>query len=659
MKKIGIATKVVAVVSVLVAGAIAVLVAFTYNLAKNSTLELLSDLNGNTLNASYAAINSTFGVEAETDLKTTANVVTIGDMGRLNSMVRVLIKTGGYTKVVIALEDGSSMSVLTGQEDAEHEFKAGKSYKDKDWYKKVAASKELEVGSAHESEADGFKGRLVAPVAYPIIQNGKFIGVVAANVLVDGFQELFKQFKSEIIEGQNVALIDATGYLFSHANPEVVKTQKNGDFFDKLKIAQQANPKQGKFTFTNAKGEVTIAQYKTFPFDWVVTSAAQETAVNSILYGILFKQILVAAILIALGAISLFFIVRYFLSPMKGLQAGIDKIFKYVNHEITQVPEPIKKASDDEFGAVADFLNTNAQKTAKGLQADADAVANTVDVVKAVEDGKLNERIIKEPNNPDLIKLKNMLNKMLDTLEARVGKDMNVILKTFDEYKALDFRNKIEGASGDVETTTNALGDEIIKMLQTSAGFASELNEQSIELNKKVEELQKSSDKQSHDLRDSANLIASITASMSGVVQKTNEVASQTEDIKSVTGIIRDIADQINLLALNAAIEAARAGEHGRGFAVVADEVRNLAEKTQKSLADIESNTSILVQSVNDMSEQIKQQSDGIEKINDNVSSIEVGMNENANIAHASAAIASKVSNIAKSIVEDNNKKKY
>ena len=207
------------------------------------------------------------------------------------------------------------------------------------------------------------------------------------------------------------------------------------------------------------------------------------------------------------------------------------------------MPEPIKKASNDEFGAVADFLNENAQKTAKGLQADADAVANTVDVVKAVEDGKLNERIIKEPNNPDLIKLKNMLNKMLDTLETRVGKDMNVILKIFDEYKSLDFRNKIEGASGDVETTTNALGDEIIKMLQTSAGFAGELNEQSIELNKKVEELQKSSDKQSHDLRDSANLIASITASMSGVVQKTNEVASQTEDIKSVTGIIRDIAD--------------------------------------------------------------------------------------------------------------------
>ncbi len=56
---------------------------------------------------------------------------------------------------------------------------------------------------------------------------------------------------------------------------------------------------------------------------------------------------------------------------------------------------------------------------------------------------------------------------------------MNAIHKIFEEYKSLDFRNKLENASGSVELTTNALGDEIVKMLKQSSDFANALANES------------------------------------------------------------------------------------------------------------------------------------------------------------------------------------
>ncbi|UCV20160.1 methyl-accepting chemotaxis protein [Ferribacterium limneticum] len=90
--------------------------------------------------------------------------------------------------------------------------------------------------------------------------------------------------------------------------------------------------------------------------------------------------------------------------------------------------------------------------------------------------------------------------------------------------------------------------------------------------------------------------ILSLADTVKGSAVQVERLGQQSEEISRITSVIKGIADQTNLLALNAAIEAARAGDAGRGFSVVADEVRKLAESTAKATGEI----AAMTQSVQD-----------------------------------------------------------
>ncbi len=440
-------------------------------------------------------------------------------------------------------------------------------------------------------------------------------------------------------------------------------------------------------------------------------------SINESIFGLI---VFMASMVIVTSVIFVFFgllITKNIISSLESVKVGLISFFDFLNKKSTKA-DTIHIDSNDEFGEMAHFVNTNIESTQKMLIEDNKLLNEAQVVIEKVKHGWYCEFIESRTSNTGLERFKNDVNDMIKATRDHFM-NMNVVLEKYAKY---DYREELKldniekgGVFDILVSDINKLRSSINEMLIENKRNGLTLDKSSDILLENVNTLNTNSNEAAAALEETAAALEEVTSNISNnttnivkmatlansVTQASNDgqaLASQTTQamdeinkevnaINEAITIIDQIAFQTNILSLNAAVEAATAGEAGKGFAVVAQEVRNLATRSADAANEIKklvSNATAKANNgkqiadsmisgysnLNDNIEQTinliksvelasKEQLNGINQINDAISSLDRQTQRNASIASETHNVAVTTDRIAKLVVSSANEKEF